>query len=262
MKYWCLIFLATIFSLLQSGHLYFIEEWFNNRIVNGTAIEIHKVPYQVSLQQFSKKNHFCGGSIISPNIVVSAAHCFRMVKANDIRIRLGSSNNNHSGELVKVEKLLVHEKFAESGFSYDVALLKLATPVRRSSNLQFIELARNLPPKGAELLISGWGTTCHLGCNQTQTLMGVHVAYIDRETCGSSQYEYGNMIDETMICAYTIYKDSCQGDSGGPLVYNNQLVGIVSWGKGCANVGHPGVYTDVTVVRGWILRNAKELNGQ
>lgn len=260
MLVWSAVFVVIFCGLFHGGDLSIPAEWIDNRIVNGSETSIETTPYQVSVQQFSTKKHFCGGSLITPNIVVSAAHCFQLFRLSDIRVRLGSSHFAQGGELVRVEKILLHENFTRSTMQYDVALLKMATPVRRSSKIQFIELARSLPPTGTELLATGWGVTCHSLCPQSPILLGITLSFIDRETCASKDYGYGDQISESMVCAYTIYEDTCQGDSGGPLVYDNKLVGIVSWGQGCAVVGYPGIYTDVPMVRNWILKNARELN--
>ncbi|TMW43041.1 hypothetical protein DOY81_011877 [Sarcophaga bullata] len=83
----------------------------------------------------------------------------------------------------------------------------------------------------------------------TRYQWATRIDIIDEEECVSSEFKYGGSIRKCMLCAHAVKKDSCQGDSGSPLVAENQLVGIVSWGIGCALKGYPGVYCDVATVR-------------
>ncbi|TMW50322.1 hypothetical protein DOY81_004599, partial [Sarcophaga bullata] len=84
----------------------------------------------------------------------------------------------------------------------------------------------------------------------------VDVDIVSTSKCASSTYGYGSKVTPTMICAYSIGKDACQMDSGGPLVSGGLLVGVVSWGVGCAYTNYPGVYADVAALRSWVIINA------
>uniref|UniRef100_A0A1B0G0R1 Peptidase S1 domain-containing protein n=2 Tax=Glossina morsitans morsitans TaxID=37546 RepID=A0A1B0G0R1_GLOMM len=229
------------------------------RIVNGVEAKIEDRPYQVSIQKVGKGNHFCGGSIISKDIVVTAAHCLQGAKPSDLQVRLGSTYYNEGGVLVTVKALKYHEKYNPNNMMYDVAVLKLAEPVKQSSTIRYIELAKQVPKTGTPAVVSGWGTKCYLFCDLSVTLMEVEVNFLTREDCASKNYTYGDKIKETMVCGYAKEKDSCQGDSGGPFVAEGKLVGVVSWGQGCAMDGFPGVYADVSALRDWILENAGNL---
>ncbi|KAM7343127.1 trypsin-like [Cochliomyia hominivorax] len=231
----------------------------DGRIVNGVDTTIQAHPYQVSIQT-NYGTHFCGGSIISEDIVVTAAHCMQEYKASQFKVRLGSTEYNKGGKLVAVKAFKNHELFNPDTMVYDVAVIKLATPVRESSKIRYIKLAKETPPTGTSAVVTGWGYKCFFFCNTfPEILQKVEVDIVDEETCASSEFKYGDEIMETMLCAYGVRKDSCQGDSGGPLVANNELVGIVSWGTGCAIKGYPGVYCDVSTVRSWIEKAANEL---
>uniref|UniRef100_A0A6P4ERY8 trypsin n=1 Tax=Drosophila rhopaloa TaxID=1041015 RepID=A0A6P4ERY8_DRORH len=84
----------------------------------------------------------------------------------------------------------------------------------------------------------------------------VNVNIVSQSVCSSSTYGYGSEIRNTMICAASSGKDACQGDSGGPLVSGGLLVGVVSWGYGCAYANYPGVYSSVADLRSWVVNNA------
>ncbi|EDW57975.1 trypsin [Drosophila virilis] len=229
------------------------------RIVNGEPTTIEAHPYQVSIQT-TKGSHFCGGSLINSDTVVTAAHCMQSYKASEIQVRLGATERNEGGEVVSVKTFKFHEGYNSKLMINDVAVIKLSSPVRQTAKLRAIELAKVTPPSGTPAVVTGWGTTCFLFCSSPNTLQQVEVDLLSVTDCGSDTYSYGqDKILDTMVCAYTEKKDACQGDSGGPLVANGELVGIVSWGNGCAKTDYPGVYADVASLRQWIETTAAEL---
>ncbi|TDG38249.1 hypothetical protein AWZ03_015329, partial [Drosophila navojoa] len=229
------------------------QEFPFGRIVNGEPTTIEAHPYQVSLQTL-KGAHFCGGSLIDAQTVVTAAHCLQSYKANEIQVRVGSTDRNAGGELVTVANLKYHEGYNSKQKVNDVAVIRLSSPVRQSAKVRFVPLAQATPPTGTPAVVTGWGTTCFLFCSSTTILQEVQVDLVTKSDCDSDKYSYGSgKILDTMVCAYTEKKDACQGDSGGPLVANGELVGIVSWGQGCAQVNYPGVYADVASLRSWIV---------
>ena len=229
------------------------------RIVNGELTTIEAHPYQVSLQTISG-SHFCGGSIISEDIIVTAAHCMQSYTASQFKVRLGSTEYKSGGELVAVKAFKFHEGYNSKTMVNDVAVIKLASSVKESAKIKFVKLAEKTPATGTHAVVTGWGTKCYLTCiSLPNTLQEVYVDIVDQKACASSEYKYGSEIKDTMVCAYATNKDACQGDSGGPLVANNELVGVVSWGYGCAKTGYPGVYADVPSVRSWIEKTAAAL---
>ena len=251
--------LLAVFALFSCAIAGTIPDDLDGRIVNGVDTTIQAHPYQVSLQTNSGF-HFCGGSIISEDIIVTAAHCMQKYKAHEFKVRLGSTEYNKGGELVAVKAFRNHEGYIAATKEYDVAVIKLATPVRQSTTVRYVKLAESTPSTGTTGVVTGWGVKCFLFCQKSpEILQKVEVDIIDEEQCASSEYKYGGSIKKTMLCAYAVKKDACQGDSGGPLVARNELVGVVSWGKGCAVKGYPGVYCDIASVRSWIENTAKEL---
>ncbi|KAH8404641.1 hypothetical protein KR215_005806, partial [Drosophila sulfurigaster] len=225
------------------------------RIVNGQSTTIDAHPYQVSIQTI-KGSHFCGGSLINDDTVVTAAHCMQSYKAAEMQVRLGSTARNSGGEVVGVKSFKFHEGYNSALMVNDVAVIKLSSPVRQTSLIRAIPLASKTPDSGTPAVVSGWGTTCFLLCSSPNNLMEVDVQIVQASDCGSSDYAYGSSkILDTMVCANGANdekKDACQGDSGGPLVANGELVGIVSWGNGCAWTNYPGVYADVASLKSWI----------
>lgn len=124
----------------------------------------------------------------------------------------------------------------------------------KSNNVKPIEINSYNLESGTPLRVSGWGMTS-VGGSSTNVLLATNVVLVDRSTC-ASKYRY-KVVTEQMMCAATSGQDACQGDSGGPLVRirypnNHILVGIVSWGIGCADPRYPGVYTDVKMFSSFI----------
>lgn len=237
----------------------YISTELDGRIVGGVATTIEAHPYQVSLST-KLGGHFCGGSLIGADIVVTAAHCLQSFKASSIRVRIGSTNNKQGGEIIKVSAAKYHPAYNPSTIENDVGILKLSTSIQESESVGYIELAETIPATGTPAVVTGWGTKCYSYCLiPPTTLQAVDLEIVQREDCASSAYRYGEKIKESMVCAYALKKDSCQGDSGGPLVVDRKLVGIVSWGYACAKKGYPGVYSNVAMLRSWILNAITEI---
>ncbi|XP_063702311.1 trypsin-2-like [Culicoides brevitarsis] len=229
----------------------------NGRIVGGVISDIKDFPYQVSIQY--RSNHHCGGAIISNKWILSAAHCFPSIKPKDIKVRIGSSFHRKDGKIIDVVKIINHHYYSKSTNKYDFALLELAEPLEFNESVQSISLPAKgeETPVGTKCVVSGWGSTQSL-IQSNKQLRSVVVPIVDHDDCVWA-YQNFNKITDDMICAgYTDGgKDACQGDSGGPLVHNNKLVGVVSFGIGCADGDYPGVYGNVAYVRDWIKEVSK-----
>ncbi|XP_034476946.1 trypsin alpha-like [Drosophila innubila] len=229
----------------------------DGRIVGGVATTIGSFPWQISLQR--NGYHSCGGSVFRANIIVTAAHCLQNVSPSALQVRAGSTYWNSGGVVLKVANFRNHEGYNGATKANDIAVIRLSGSLAMSSNIKAIGLASSAPGNGAAASVSGWGAL-YSGSTSTPTqLQYVSVKIVSRATCASGTYSYGNQISSTMICAAAPGKDSCQGDSGGPLVSGGVLVGVVSWGYGCADSRYPGVYADVAVLRNWVNNAANSV---
>ncbi|XP_055590615.1 trypsin 3A1-like [Uranotaenia lowii] len=224
------------------------------KIVGGFQIEITEVPYQVSLQV--EGDHDCGGSIIAPQWVLTAAHCFAGSQDPSMyTVRVGSTNRTSGGQLIPVEKVILHERYDSSVPNYDIALLKLGESMEYSDSVKAIELAAadEVIQDGSESIVSGWGDTKNDDEND-ELLRAIKVPTVNQQECIEALAKVNKLVTEQMICAgYKAGgKDACQRDSGGPLAIEGRLVGVVSWGEGCAEPELPGVYARVSAAREWI----------
>ncbi|XP_036334693.1 trypsin delta-like [Rhagoletis pomonella] len=227
----------------------------DGRIVGGTNATISQYPHQVSMRYNGR--HRCGGSIYSSKIIVSASHCVTGVDASNLGIVAGTTLLSEEAVEVPVLLYVMHEKYSSIN-DYDVAILVLANQLTFNAYIQPIALAKERPEAGTDVIVTGWGTL-EEGGNVSDQLQQVTVNVIDNVTCRRS---YPFLVTGRMLCAGVVGggKDACQGDSGGPLIVNNELLGIVSWGIGCARSSYPGVYASVPDLAEWIEETAEAYN--
>ncbi|XP_045899888.1 trypsin-2-like [Micropterus dolomieu] len=221
----------------------------DDRIVGGYQCEAHSKPWQVSL---NIGYHFCGGSLINNQWIVSAAHCWQN-PFSQIAV-LGDNHiwmNEGTEQYMSVDAIYWHQSYDYQTLDYDIMLMKLAHPVTVNQYVKPIALPKACPTPGDMCTVSGWGNIYTDQVFNPFYLQCVEVPILSNKDCQGS---YPGMITDRMVCAGYLEggKDSCQGDSGGPLVCNGQLQGIVSWGQGCAQPNYPGVYTKVCSLMPWI----------
>ncbi|KAH0628523.1 hypothetical protein JD844_009833 [Phrynosoma platyrhinos] len=224
-----------------------IDDSDDDKIVGGYTCQKNAVPYQVSL---NSGYHFCGGSLINNQWVLSAAHCYK----SRIQVRLGEYSltlNDGSEQYINSAKVIRHPSYNSRLLDNDIMLIKLSTPATLNSRVKSVSLPTSCVAAGTQCLISGWGNTLSSGTNYPDTLQCLNAPVLSSSKCSQA---YPGQITSNMICVGFLEggKDACQGDSGGPVVCNGQLQGIVSWGIGCAQRGYPGVYTKVCNYVSWI----------
>lgn len=224
------------------------------KIVNGQNAASGSWPWQVSLQD-SRGFHFCGGSLISQNWVVTAAHCG--VSARNHRVILGEYDRQSGAEPIQVKtisRVISHPYYNSRNFNNDITLLKLSSPVQSTARVAPVCLATSSTsvPSGTMCVTTGWGRTG--STSSPRYLQQTALPLLSPAQC--KQYWGYNRITDAMICAGASGVSSCQGDSGGPLVCERSgawhLVGIVSWGTSNCNVRAPAVYARVSYLRNWI----------
>lgn len=256
----------------------------NPRVINGTDLVAGDFPFLVALADPNRMStasgfdaQFCGGALLNPYTVVTAAHCVsdeqrRVSAASNIEILFGSSLQAAPGSGVMVTHVQVHPDYDPKSMDNDIAVLTLASPIGTGTITPLSPQEAGALVAGTPVRAAGWGRT---SVSQETYPDGAKVAtltVLPDAMCGDDGEYTLNGIDftgfsaddahaSTMICAGGVdgngsIIDTCVGDSGGPLVMGSgadaRLVGIVSWGDECAS-NYPGVYTRVSAMQPFLL---------
>jgi len=245
----------------------------DNRIIGGTQAVDGRYPYAVSLRD--NLGHFCGGSLLAPNVVLSAAHCAQPGKLIKVVIGRHDLRDPNDGDEVNVQTQIPHPKYNQETTDNDFLILILDRDTV-APDARFIRINPNYVSGGTPVTTMGYGDTNPSDSVSALApiLMHTEVKTVSNDECkqssgsvggveffgisfGGYNASYQNMITDNMICARDNGEDSCQGDSGGPLVIRSDTgedlqVGVVSWGFGCAHPNFPGVYARVSAQYDWI----------
>jgi trypsin len=228
------------------------------RIVGGSSVPDGKYTFMASIRS-RWGSHFCGGTLIKSNYVLTAGHCVAGGNAKGGSVVVGRATLSGTGGYTSaIRKITSHPSYGRPvKYANDAALLELSTPITAITPIAVdsdASASNPLEAPGYNLTTAGWGTTREGASCCPDRMNEVDVPVVSDASCASS---YGNSFDAaTMLCAGVGGKDSCQGDSGGPLFDRTRLVqlGTVSWGNGCARAGFPGVYGELNNpgIRDWI----------
>ncbi|XP_069835947.1 acrosin-like [Dendropsophus ebraccatus] len=243
---------------------------FGSRIVGGKDALPGSWPWLVSIQQPIDEEHFthlCGGSVLNSQWILTAAHCFKNQADHfySWRVVFGGHQLSVAGPGVQIRgisKKIEHEKYDPETERNDITLLSVDRPISYNKYIQPACLPRRTADVTlmTDCYIAGWGVLEEQGIEPSDTLQEAHVELISTKRCNSTTW-YNGAVGIYNLCAG--YEqggiDSCQGDSGGPLMCKDPkatiflVVGITSWGSGCAQAQSPGVYTSTQYFFNWIL---------
>ena len=230
----------------------------DSRIISGEPTEINRANYLVSIRYRKSNNtafeHRCGGTIYSPQYILTTATCVVGLDSRYLHVKAGSSYRTQTdGSLYVVEKYILYPDYNIWFFNNDLALVMLAFPLITNIPKQIaaIPLATSVPAENSLATIAGWGITDASNSSSfSETLQIADVQLVNNSVC---KIAYGEgRITSGMLCAASSGADACLGDAGGALVYKGTALGLISWGNGCGNSNFPGVYTNLTYFKEWI----------
>ncbi|KAL7468963.1 hypothetical protein ACHAXS_009199 [Conticribra weissflogii] len=265
-----ILFLVASLPRAASSPSIHTGEWDNDGkrelVIGGDTVSIDAYPYAVSLQD--DVGHFCGGSLIARDVILTAAHCQR--KGN-YEVVIGRHDlYGTDGDEVYVKKEIPHPKYNWKDSSNDFMLIILGRPTNAvNAGILKLNTKKSIPYSDDKVVVMGWGDTVASDfiLSLSSVLRAVELSTISNSDCRQSKGLHGGFYDsfegsvkKNMLCAKDLNQDACQGDSGGPLVIRGQdpsgsddiQVGVVSWGIGCASQVFPGVYSRISSAYKWI----------
>ncbi|XP_050292847.1 chymotrypsin-2-like [Anthonomus grandis grandis] len=240
------------------------------KIVNGHNAARNQFPYIVSLQRRVLANsfsHTCGGSILSPQWILSAAHCTQLAASN-YRVVAGiillSDNNIVGQQILSVQQIINHPSYPGGSVVApdDVSVLRLSGQLQYTVNVQPISIPRQGALFQGESVLCGWGLL-QTGGSTPNHLQWANLPIVPEQECniilngflGASRNPFSVQLN---VCSGTRTgrESACNGDSGSPLVHNGLVIGIASWVLlPCGGMGAPSVYARTAAYSDWIVRS-------
>ncbi|MEU2285616.1 serine protease [Streptomyces sp. NPDC013178] len=229
-------------------------------VVGGFPVDVSASPWTVALSSRDRfggmrSGQFCGGVVVGPDTVLTAAHCMAKEvlgspRATDLKVVAGRTDlYSDAGREIPVDEVWVNPAYDSSSNAGDFAVLKLTEALPQSSVIGMAAAGDPAYAPGTEATVYGWGDTTGIG-SYAHTLSAARLHVLPDSHCETAYPgpAEGTYEAQTMVCAGEVEggRDACQGDSGGPLVAQGRLIGLVSWGSGCGRPSSPGVYTRVS----------------
>ena len=225
---------------------------FQPRIVGGSIAGTYPWFSLLGIEmKFDEGTSICGGSLIKPDVILTAAHCWDPDTMSSIRAIVNFRSSPLSGDEVTrdVVEMYPHPKWSRKTFRNDLLLLKLDSPV---TTHEIVTISFQPIKVGNKVKAIGYGITSERGSISNE-LNEVTIPVVDMNDCNDKDSYAGSLDPLVQFCASAPGKDSCQGDSGGAVLNSEgHQVGIVSSGIGCARTNYPGVYTRISGFEEWI----------
>lgn len=264
------VLMVTLLAALLLATVSLAQDINSPEIVGGQEATPGAWPWQVALVKKGAdlyENQFCGGTIIAPTWILTAAHCVDTKGPGDLDVVAGIhdlANPAPDYQLRTLTQVIVHPGWNSTTNDNDIALLELSSPIAEQAAgggtlpIKYAGLVSGSAGDlaGEDVTVTGWGNRAANPPGGNDYPSRLHEVTLSVVTNAACNVAYSGDITDNMLCAGAPGKDSCQGDSGGPLVHNNggtwQLVGVVSFGIGCADPNYYGVYARVSRYREWI----------
>jgi secreted trypsin-like serine protease len=237
------------------------------RIVGGQDATRNQFPYQISLQRrviLSLYSHICGGSILSTNWVLTAAHCTHGTAAGNLRVIAGIlllNDANIAGQQTRDASQIINHPSYPGGNQVapnDISLVRLATPLSYTINVQPIAIPQQGHSSRGTGVLSGWGLL-RSGGSTPNHLQFANLPVVPETECNAiltSLLGSNNPFSIALnLCSGTVlgFESACNGDSGGPYVKDGNVIGVVSWGLvPCGDAGAPSVFAKTSAYSNWI----------
>ncbi|XP_073821512.1 seminase-like [Musca autumnalis] len=221
-----------------------------------TADTIEKTPYLVQFLD-KKGNLFCVGTLIRPQYVVTAAHCFPNEDGRQTTVIAGASDKAAENIKRTISKIKIHDQYDARTMHSDVAVVKLNQPLEEGERIKTIQMCSSELRKGIFVQIPGWNEASNKK-PLTKQLRTISARYAPEAMC--KQY-FGRYVQhENMFCVFgKEVKGLCTGDSGSPAVYRNEFCAINSFGHWCNHGGQPNALTSVYKVREFIEKTIEDM---